>query len=134
MILRACKTKEGHFRWIFLSAVTHFEKKRISLVLHVSEYAMTFYEGILFVTTLENSGCSKVLEVNCVGWAFFFVCVCVVFSSVFINFFKKILNYTLDYAASSSEKKSGTGVSLVDGLGVIPVLIIIELVGKDLHL
>lgn len=60
----------------FSGAVTHFEKRRITLVLHVSEYAMTFYEGILFVTTLENSGCSKVFRDKLYG-VFFFVCVCV---------------------------------------------------------
>lgn len=75
VFLRACEIKGGHFRWIFLSALTHFEKGRINLILHVSEYGMTFYEGILFVTTLENSGCSKVQEINSVEFfGVFFWC------------------------------------------------------------
>lgn len=72
VFLRVCGIKEGHFRGIFLSAVTRFEKGRIILMLHISEYAMTIYEGILYVTTLEKSGCSKVLEISSVGY--FFLC------------------------------------------------------------
>lgn len=50
----------------------HSEKGRITLILHVSEYAVTFCEGILFVTTLEKAECSKVLEISNVGfWGFF---------------------------------------------------------------
>lgn len=64
MFLRACETKEGHFRWIFVHAVTHFEKGKIIRIPNVSEYAMTFCEGILFVATLEKAGCSEVLEIS----------------------------------------------------------------------
>lgn len=98
-------------------------------MLHASEYAMTFCEGILFVTTLEKAECSKVLEISSTGFWYF----CVVFPSVFIIFKNYLLNYTipLDYAVSSSEKKSGTGVSLVDSLGVILTFIIIELIDGE---
>lgn len=54
VFLRACETKEGHFRWFFLSSVTHFEEGRITLILYISKYAMTIYEGILFVTILSR--------------------------------------------------------------------------------
>lgn len=53
---------------------------------------------------------------------------------MFIYIFKKLLNYTipLGYAVSPSVPlTSGTGVSLVDGLGVIPTLIIIELMDGE---
>lgn len=65
---------------IFLSAVTHLDKGRISLILCVSEYAVTTYGGILlpvytteFVTTLQMPGYSKVLEISV--WGFLLVLV-----------------------------------------------------------
>lgn len=56
------------------------------------------------------------------------------FPSMFMYFLKKFLNYTipLGYAVSPSVPlTSGTGVSLVDGLAVIPTLIIIELIDGE---
>lgn len=37
-------------------------RREESLIPNISEYAVTFCEGILFVITLEKAGCSKVLR------------------------------------------------------------------------
>lgn len=50
---------------------------------------MIFYEGILFVTALENSGCSKVLEISSVCGVF-----CVWFFLMYLYIKKIKLHYT----------------------------------------